>query len=71
MRIFFVGQHTGDESGTIVSTKADKHDSNLWNCGLGRDLVCAFLNDLLLLSLIEDWHRLLIDVDHIFVILCE
>lgn len=38
-----VGKNTGGESGTIVSTKTDKHDSEFRHVGFSLDLVSHVL----------------------------
>merc|ERR1712100_56990 len=45
--LLLVGKNNGGESGTVVSSESDKHDSDLWNFGISLDLVGDGLDGLL------------------------
>ena len=51
----FVGEDSGNESRSVVSSKADKHDSKLWDGVDGFNSVGELLDGLALLSLIPHW----------------
>jgi len=56
----FVGKNTGGEGRSVVSTKTDKHNSDLWNFRLGLKFVGDGLDSLGVGSLIPHWDFLLV-----------
>ena len=51
----FVGQNSGCEGRTIVTSEADKHDTKLWDFSFGLDLVDKLVNDLFIGFLVPHW----------------
>ena len=60
--LLLVGKDTSDESASVVSSKSDKHHSELWHLGGGFDLVGNLLDGLLVLCLVPHWDGVLIGV---------
>ena len=58
----FVGQNTGSEGGTIVTSKADKHNTELGDFSLGLDLVDELVDDLLVGFFVPHGDGLLVSV---------
>lgn len=55
-----VGKNTGGESGSVVASETNKHDSNFWDLCFSLDLVLDVLDNLGVGSLVPHWNFLLV-----------
>lgn len=58
--LLFVGKNTGSEGRTIVTSEANKHNSNAWDSSLSGDLVFDLLDGLNIGFIVPHWDFLLV-----------